>query len=301
MDKNLSAFLAIAKEGNLTAAADKIGLTQPTLTKRLSNLEHELGSILFDRHRRGMSLTPAGKAFYRRALKIEQELLQAKEELRGLENAGLDVIRIGAGPLFHQKYVGPVFSKLLLEFPALRLDLSVSNNEVNLPRLLRGDLDIVLGAIEPTGPDGAIKSIHLTSLEHGLVLAPDHKLGQLEFVYPEQLRDLIWAIYGDDEITEEPLNQYYLRNGLGSPHIAIHTASFATGLGLVRDSGFCMMAPVQIASVIEQSGLRVVRANPPLTNLTSGAYVRPSSLNFPAISRFLDLIAETFEAEAAHG
>ncbi len=297
MDKGLSAFLAIAEHGNLTTAAEKIGLTQPSLTKRLANLEHELKCQLFTRHRRGMSLTPAGKSFFRRAQRVEQEMLQAHEELRSLEDAGLDVLRIGSGPLFHQQHVAPVFSKLLLEFPALRLDLTVNPNEISLPMLIRGDLDIVLGVIQPTGPDGALRSMPMTMLEHGIIVSPQSGLADQPGVLPEQMRDMRWVLYGDDEDTGTWLNNYFQRNSLGLPHIAVRTASFATGLGLVRGSGFVMMSPIQLAPVIEKAGLHVLPAIPSITSFTSGAYVRPSSMGFPAIRRFLELLEEAFAAE----
>ncbi|MEP0522147.1 MAG: LysR family transcriptional regulator [Hyphomicrobiales bacterium] len=296
MDKGLFAFLAIAKHGNLTVAADKIGLTQPSLTKRLTNLEHELKCKLFTRHRRGMSLTPAGKSFLRRAQRVEQELLQANEELRSLKNAGLDVLRIGAGPLFHQRHIAPVFSKLLLEFPSLRMDLTVNQNELSLPMLINGELDLVLGVIQPTGPDGALKSMPFTVLEHGIIVAPEGWENSINVILPEHMRDMRWVLYGEDKDTEVWLNSYFQRNSLGSPNIAVRTASFATGLGLVRGTGFVMLSPLQLAPVIEDAGLTILPAKPAITKLTSGAYVRPSSLGFPAIKRFLELLQDQLSA-----
>ena len=115
MDRNITAFLAIATHGKLTRAAEAIGLTQPSLTKRIRNLEADMGSQLFFRTRRGMQLTPAGRRFLNRAQRIEQEVLQAKEEIRCLEYAGIDILRIAAGPLFHQRFVAPVFARILQE------------------------------------------------------------------------------------------------------------------------------------------------------------------------------------------
>lgn len=296
MDKNLKAFLAISEHRNLTTAADQIGLTQPSLTKRLGNLENELGCRLFERHRRGMTLTAAGNSFFLRAQRIEQEMLQAKEELRSLENAGLDVLRVGAGPLFHQRYVAPVFSSLLLEYPSLRLDLSIDPNEVSLPLLIKGELDIVLGVIQPTGPEGALQSMPMTVLEHGVIVAPGTALSAKPDLYPEDLAEVRWVLYGDDEDTGVWLNSYYQRNGLGMPRIAVRTASFAAGLGLVRSTGFVMMAPIQLSSVIEEAGLKVLASKPAITSLTSGAYVRPSSVGFPAVKRFLELLKQEFSS-----
>ena len=291
MDRNIIAFLSIAEYGKLTFAAEAIGLTQPSLTKRLQNLEGKLGSQLFYRTRSGMQLTPAGKKFLPRARRIEQEVLQAKEELRSLEYAGLDIMRIGAGPLFHQRFVAPVFAKLLQEFPALRLDLSVDPNETSLPKLIAGDLDLVLGVIEPTlAQDDILILLKMTKLEHGIILPSDYKIANQTDVPAEALRDMRWVLYGDDQDTEKWLNDYFRENNLGRPQIAVQTASFNTGLSLVRSSGFVMMAPVQLAPVIKEAGLVIRSANPVITTLTSGAYVRPSSLGFPAIKRFLEIL-----------
>jgi len=81
LDRNIIASLVVADYGKLTLAAKAIGLTQPSLTKRLLNLESNLGSQLFYRTRRGMQLTPAGKRFLVRAKRIEQEFLQAKDRI----------------------------------------------------------------------------------------------------------------------------------------------------------------------------------------------------------------------------
>jgi len=239
-------------------------------------------------------LTAAGKVFLQRAQRIELEMLQANEELKSLSDAGIDVLRVAAGPLFHQQYLAPVFSDLLLEFPSLRLDLAVGTNELNLPRLVKGELDVVLGVVQSMTPEGALKDIRMTLLQHGIILSPKHELGSSTIVIPEQMRNLKWVLYGDDEDTETWLNTYFRENNLGMPLVSVHTASFATGMELVRDSNFVMMAPVQLKKMIETAGLRIVKAQPSITNLTSGAYVRPSSMGFPAVKRFLELMAAAF-------
>lgn len=292
MDRRLNAFLAIVEHGNITLASVHIGLTQPALTKRLISLEEELGCQLFERSRTGVELTDAGRRFYRRAERIQQEMLQAKEELKSLDDAGLDTLHIGAGPLYHQRYIAPVFSKLLLEFPSLKLDLSVEANELTLPRLMKGEIDIVLGVIQPTGPDGAVLSMDITVLSHGLIIAPEHPLAKLDRIFPKDLKEVRWALYGEDKDTEIWLNNYFQRNGLGAPNIAVRTASFATGMGLAKKSGFVMMAPNQLEDSMHEASLLLVNPELPITNMTTGAYVRPSSMEFPAIVRFLELLKD---------
>ena len=72
MDRGLKAFLAVAREGSITGAASTIHLAQSSVTKRVAALEAELGTPLFNRDRRGMSLTEAGERFFTRAERIER-------------------------------------------------------------------------------------------------------------------------------------------------------------------------------------------------------------------------------------
>lgn len=290
MDRNLRAFLAVADAGNLTAAAETIGLAQPSLSKRLANLEGDLGTQLFLRHRRGMELTAAGKLFYERAKRIEQEYFQAREELRGLTDAGLDVLRVGAGPLFNLLYVAPAFSALKLEFPRLNLELLADTNNHTLPLLEAGRLDVVLGVIEASKVDDSIVLQPLTTVEHGVVVASDDPLHRSKAVRADELLNRQWLFYSDDPETERWLTGYFARQGFPAPEIVVRTSSFAAGLDLVRRGGFVMMAPVQLARLIAASNLRAICADPPITRLPAGAYVRSSSLGFRAVTRFVELV-----------
>ena len=298
MDRNLRAFLAVADAGNLTTAADTIGLAQPSLSKRLGNLEAELAVKLFIRHRRGMELTTAGQHFYKRAKRIEQEYLQANEELGTLNEAGLEVLRVGAGPLFHLRFVAPAFVAMQKEFPELALELVADTNSRTIPMLKSGHLDVVLGVIEASRIEDSIAVRPLLTVEHGVAVHQSDRLCQADAVAAGELVDRRWVVfsYSDDRDTEHWLAGYFAARGLPTPAFWVRTSSFTTGLQMVDSGAFTMPVPIQLRPVIEARGLHVVRADPPITQLPAGAYVRRSSLPIHAVSRFIDLIA----AEAGH-
>ena len=160
MDRNVTAFLAVAETGNLTLAADKVALAQPSLSKRLAKLEESLGVQLFERHRRGMELTGAGRLFLQRATRISHEFDQVKEELRSLQDAGLSSLRVGAGPLFSLNFICFNFRFC---FSFLSLCLSVIENIVkftlcNLFFIHNSPLSpVYAAAISPENPGGGYK------------------------------------------------------------------------------------------------------------------------------------------------
>ena len=288
MDRNLTAFLAIAREGTLSGAADRIALTQPSLTKRLANLEYEMGAQLFDRHRRGMELTAAGRLLLARASRIEQEYLQAREELRAIEGAGLDVLRIGAGPLFHLHYVAPLFARLRRRFPALTLNLVAHQNAVTLPMLRDGQIDVVLGAIEPLEPDAMIAAIPIAEIEQSVAMAPTNPSARRSHVSPADLADCDWVAYSASIDDVPQLTRYFAQHDLGKPKIIARSSTFSTALDLTRELNACMMAPLQLATTIAFAGLHAVPADPPIGRQSTGAYVRESALEIPVIRSLLD-------------
>lgn len=290
MDRNVNAFLAVAETGNLTLAADKLALAQPSLSKRLAKLEENLGVQLFERHRRGMELTTAGRLFWQRANRIRQEYDQAREELRSLRDAGVTSLRVGAGPLFSLNFIAPAFAKLKHELPLLRLDLIADTNNHTLPKLENGELDLVFGVLEPSRVDASIVMRKFATVEHGVVLSADDPLASHERVRAGLIADHRWIIYSDDPETERWLSGYFSRNGLPEPDICVRTSSFANGLDMVRQGGFAMIVPIQLSARVREFGLVALPAEPPITRLPAGAYMRSSSAGYRAITRFIDLV-----------
>ena len=106
----LQYFLAVAKEQNISAAAQSLHLTQPTLSRQLIQLEEELGVKLFQRSRHRIILTEAGMLLRRRAEEIVSLTEKAREELR-FETAQLTgKISIGSGELKTSRFLAELIA-----------------------------------------------------------------------------------------------------------------------------------------------------------------------------------------------
>ena len=116
MDRNLITFVVLAETGNMTAAAERLNITQPTLTKRLQQLELHYHCKLFERLPRGVNLTPLGEVLLPFARSIKETYLQADEALDAVQSDHLEEIRVGAGPLFHLRYLGKALRRSARNF-----------------------------------------------------------------------------------------------------------------------------------------------------------------------------------------
>ncbi len=287
MDRNLDAFLAVARNENLTQASNQLGVTQPSVTKRIANLEAELGAALFVRHRRGTTLTTAGQIFYERAKRIELEHKQSKEEIAALNSAGLLVLRVGAGPVFHLSCVAGLFKTLKTRFPNLKLELVTEAYDGNSQMLMERKLDVYLGIIEPELLNDSIFVKYVTYVEHGIVMRRDDPHADLVRIDPSLLSHYHWIIFAVDPVVEQKIEDYCVPNSPTTPTVDVRTTSFATGLQLVKQGKFVMSAPLQLAPIVESEGLVIRPTSPRMARRRAGIHLRKSALGYAAIQTLL--------------
>jgi DNA-binding transcriptional LysR family regulator len=135
-------FLAIVDAGNFSRAAERVHVTQPTLSSGIKKLEDELGVLLFERTNRQVKLTEAGKQFIKRARVIFSEMEKAKEELK--IDQGQATIRIG---IFKTIPIEPIIS-LTNEFcrrhPTTIIELVEDTDEEVRARLRMDQIDFAV-------------------------------------------------------------------------------------------------------------------------------------------------------------
>lgn len=146
--RTLRYFLAVAREENMTEAANVLHVTQPTLSRQIADLERELGVELFERTNRSCVLTSDGMRLRQRAEEIVLLMEQTEQELADRELGIAGVIRIGAGETKSIRLVLDVFAELHRSYPGVTIELYTGNADAVEERLERGLLDFAL-LLEP--------------------------------------------------------------------------------------------------------------------------------------------------------
>ncbi|WP_346667430.1 LysR family transcriptional regulator, partial [uncultured Desulfovibrio sp.] len=141
-------FLAVTREGTISGAADSLHVTQPTLSRQLMELEEELGTTLFTRGKRRISLTEEGLFLHKRAQEIVSlvERTEAAFAAAGEEVSG-DVY-IGGGETEGMRVIARAIHQVRQEHPHIAFHLFSGNAEDVRERLDRGSVDFGL-FIEP--------------------------------------------------------------------------------------------------------------------------------------------------------
>ncbi len=142
--RSIHYFVAIAESGNISAAAIKLGIAQPALTRHVKQLENELNTILFNRFARGVQLTASGRELLDYAKRIVSEVALAKQEITGLSLKPKGIIVFGASPTISSILMPRVVSDSLKEFPGIHLKLMEGRSIRLNDFLLTGVLDMAI-------------------------------------------------------------------------------------------------------------------------------------------------------------
>ena len=179
-------FLEIAREENMSRAAERLHVSQPTLSKQMKDLEQELGKKLFRRSSASIHLTDEGKLLRKRAEDILSMVDKTQEEFQSLTEVTGGDVHIGCAESVGMRHLARVISCFQQRYPGFRYHLYSGDTEPIAERLDRGLLDF--GVIAEPPDLSRCHSIELPGKDlWGAVLRRDHPLSAKSCITPEDL------------------------------------------------------------------------------------------------------------------
>ena len=182
-------FLAVAREGSITGAANSLHLTQPTLTRQLQDLEKELKQKLLIRGKYKVTLTPEGMMLRKRAEEIVDMVEKTEAEFQSISDTVSGDIYIGGGESDCMKYIAEVIKDIQADYPEIKFHLHSGNAEDVTEKLDRGLLDFGV-LIQPVDL-AKYDNITLPGKDvWGVVMRKDSPLATKDFVELDDLYGL---------------------------------------------------------------------------------------------------------------
>lgn len=182
-------FLEVAREENITAAAESMHITQPTLSKQLMDLEDELGKKLFIRGKRRITLTEDGMLLRKRASEIIELVEKTETELQKNDELVVGDVYIGAAETDGIKLIAKICKNLQNKYPNIHYHLFSGNSEDVLEKLDKGLIDFAI-LFEPSD----FKKYNHIKLpvynNWGLLMKKDNPLAKLEYIKPKDLLNI---------------------------------------------------------------------------------------------------------------
>jgi DNA-binding transcriptional LysR family regulator len=258
MNRNhLALFYAAAQAGSITRAAKTLRISQPAVSKQITELENELGVRLLERLPRGCKLTEAGRILAEHAQRwtaVEKDAVRAIEEYRGLKRGRL---ALGASQTIGGYLLPDVLASFHRRFPKIELHLEIGNTQHIHELLLSGAIE--LGLTE--GPMEDLKSVVFFHDELVAIAPAGHPLAKRPLVSVRELCEEPFILREVGSGTREVVEQALRRKGvtvkpflsLASPEAIKHSVAAGLGLaiisrlivGLELDAGSLKIIPLK--------------------------------------------------------
>ena len=281
--RHLRYFIAVAEEGSLlTAAERRLNTSQPNLSRQVRGLEAEVGATLFDRHARGVELTPAGRIFLVHARLALAQVDAAVQGARQMASPARPIFSLGF-LASREPWLPHAMRLLREEAPNAEIRLSShSSPELGLA-LTRGDLDVAIMRRETRFP--GLRFMSLCEEPLVALLAADHPLACRAAISP---RDLATEVYVGSAKAAPVLNgilkEYAAKNGItleprfeaGSLSAAISMVVSTKGITLIPYHARPLLTSVVVT--------RPLVGTPPTMELTLGY---SGANDAPLLRRFL--------------
>jgi DNA-binding transcriptional LysR family regulator len=194
--QQLRYFVAVADTGKFTSAARELHVAQPSVSKQVRKLEAELGAVLLERRKAGVTLTDAGAILLPWAKRVLGDLDGARSEVAGLATLERGRLSVGATPSLSTVLLPRVLAAFHAEHPGITLSVIEAGSRDLVDRLASGDLDLAL-VILPVPHDELFETTPLIREELVLAVAKTHPLARRKTVRVSDLRGVPLVMFRD--------------------------------------------------------------------------------------------------------
>jgi LysR family pca operon transcriptional activator len=241
--RRLRHLRSVVAEGSLTAAASRLGLSQPALSASIKSLEADVGVTLLTRHRHGAVATPHAEVLVAHAQSIERELDGAWSSLARLKGTEIVSLRIGCGPAEATRLLPLALLRLRAAHPELRVFVEYGLNEALMPMVRRGDVDCALSSIPRSAAHPELRHEALHSDSAVIVARVGHPLAARRTLTVQDLAAHPWVLARQWELERRALDELFAQAGLKPVEAQIETTSAVLMKTVVMQSDFLTFVP----------------------------------------------------------
>lgn len=287
--RHIKAFLTAAKIGNFTRAANELHISQSAFTVQIRQLEEALGVTLFDRSKRRVALTSAGKEIVvplERILIEMESIVGRTKQLAGLRRG---IVNVAVLPSIASQVLPEVIREYTQRYPGIVVQIKDVVAERLIEAVKKEEADFGIGSRIRLDRD--LKAMPLLVDRLCAFVPKTHLLGRSGSV---TLKDLVaqpLILTGRDSSVREIVERALKRERM-QPKIAYETNYMSTAIGMVR-AGLGIAVLPEFASSVENSGeIRTVTISKPLLSRRIEVIMRKDRSLSPAALKMADLLKE---------
>lgn len=248
----------IDRDRSVLKAADAIGMSQPSASKLLRELEESLGVTLFARHARGVEPTAYGEILVRHAKSVLSELRRVQEEMDALKQGTLFRVSVGTVMNPGTNLVPMALARLHERHPRLHVALEMDYSVPLVARLKEGRLDLAIARILDPQDAATLAFEPLAEEPHSLIARAGHPLLRRQRLGMADLVDHTWILPPAQSILRDRLDAMFLQRGLPVPARVVETSSLPMITNLLRRTDMLVALPEEVVRPYCDAGMLAV-------------------------------------------
>jgi LysR family transcriptional regulator of abg operon len=238
-------LVAVVRTGSLRAASRELSIAQPVITRSIRELEHELGTSLFERHSKGVTMTPAGERFVRRIEAVQAEVRRAQEEVKQWNGEYSGEVSIALSPITCMALMPSAIAAFNKRHPRAVVKITQSIFEPVENELNSGLVDFWVGPIDQKSISQRFSVECLFPHSRRIAARRGHPLASAKTL--EELTGASWVRPSlDDRSSETDIEAAFQRLGLPVPNVVIHSASMLVTILTVGNTDLLTVLPEQM-------------------------------------------------------
>jgi DNA-binding transcriptional LysR family regulator len=264
--RDLHILLAVAECGSMSKASVRLGMSQPVVSKTISDLEHSLGVRLFDRNAQGVELTTYGSALLNCGVIVFDEMRQGLKQIEFLANPNSGDLHIGCPDVEIAGIVPSIVERFSKQYPAVRLRVNHANTSMNQFQELRGrSVELLLGRVPPAFIEDDLAFDKLFEEPHVAVAGPGSPWVRRRRLELAELIEESWVLPPYDSVRGPFITEIFRSQKLHPPHASVSTLSLQLTTTLIATGRFLGFVPRSVARFSgARAGLRILPLKMPV-------------------------------------
>ena len=250
--KQIQYALALSETLNFSQVAERLGITQPALSKQIQHLEKELGVKLFDRSVSPMAVTPAGEHFLAEARKMLYQQEQLLRSMQDFQEGSRGCLTIGISPFRAFYFVSDVLRQVQEKYPDVRIVLHEISSDILRKEVIEGKYDF---AIINLPVDESVLDVTLLETDDLVLAVPDRHCGCLpegDAVDFADCRQIPFVVVGK----HQEMRQLFEKSCAAAdirPKIAMEVVGLSTAWAMCRAGIGATLLPKQFVDYMENN------------------------------------------------
>ncbi|MGG0719619.1 LysR family transcriptional regulator [Robertmurraya massiliosenegalensis] len=288
--EELKTFVTLAEVKNFTKTADKLLMSQPTVSLHIKNLEKEFNTDLFQRSPKFLKITPSGQLLLLRAKKIIEVYDIAKQEILEFHHKIAGKLTIGASYSIGEYILPSILCELQKKYPTLEIEMMIGNREEILQYVRQFQIDI--GFIEGEAMEKDLRIVAFMEEEFFIVSSPAHLLTGKQEITFHDLKKETWLSREVGSGNRDFLLEILSTNGLKINSLLTMNSIQAIKESVINGLGVSLLSKHAIKRELEHRYLAILPIyNQSFTRTFSYVY-SPIMENNKNVEAFIEVLEE---------